>query len=784
MTAVDPSLLAQEWSKQLMAVEENESTLQDKIIAATQRSLPLLEDASSVPFVCRYRTDVISPLTTRQVHFLYSLTAKHVSLASLRNKLLAVVVNDESLRRRIQTSTSKSELEDFYAPFKPSSKGSILERIQKEHPKLVEQVDGLWAGGEVPSIKTLQPRDALVHLLATKIAGDANIVNVVMDELQKHCRVKTSTNDAKYRNYADFSCPLVHLRDHQVLAIRRGVSQKVLKMGYDIDGVKMIGCIRWKLNRTLPWSSSTFFWKRVVEDSVQDAWTRLLRRRGTSRLWSEKCKQAEERAMLVFEQNLRHALLAPPLLEPCHVLSLDPGYKAGIKCAVLDPSGKVLQLETIQYLDKKHDSSVNHLGKLLSFVQDMTKNSDKVVVALGNGHGSHEVRTLMEQVAKQQDISIDIQYVNEAGASVWSVTPDAEQEFPNEPPAGIASISIGRRLLNPLHELVKVPPRSLGLGMYQHDLSEKELDEKLHLASVDAVATVGVNVNTCSLAILEKVPGVTKLAPKIIKARPLRQRTDLLSVSGLGPKTFENCAAFCRVEHGPEPLDATLVHPESYDIAKWLLNKFHWNLLEIPTNIAPKQKWECVWDSELKEASVKFGVSRERVVAVVENLVDSMTRMDPRQGEKRPVSSAGSLDGCGFLASNLMSAAALQQACPVRGIVGEVRNIADFGAFVDFRGHTDGLLHTSNLGPVKLHSLLIGQQIGVDILSVEDDKVSLSLAGLGLTADKRVRGEMTKGAQQRNISSSARQDGNKRPLANKSGSTKSGSVMKRRKTVH
>jgi uncharacterized protein len=308
-------------------------------------------------------------------------------------------------------------------------------------------------------------------------------------------------------------------------------------------------------------------------------------------------------------------------------------------------------------------------------------------------------------------------------------------------------------------------------------LSEKELDEKLHLVSVDAVATVGVNVNTCSLAILEKVPGVTKLAPKIIKARPLRQRKDLLTVSGLGPKTFENCAAFCRVENGPEPLDATLVHPESYDIATWLLNKFHWNLSQTPTNIPPKREWNSVWDSELKEASVKFGVSRERVVAVVENLVDSMTRMDPRvqEGEKKPATSAGSLDGCGFLASTLMSAAALQHACPVIGIVGEVRNIADFGAFVDFRGHTDGLLHTSNLGPVKLESLLIGQQIGVDVLSVEDDKVSLGLAGLGLTADKRVRGDMKRGAPKRNFSSSSRHAGR--------GFTKGGSV-KRRKTAH
>jgi uncharacterized protein len=336
---------------------------------------------------------------------------------------------------------------------------------------------------------------------------------------------------------------------------------------------------------------------------------------------------------------------------------------------------------------------------------------------------------------------LDIQLVNEAGASVWSVTQAAKEEFPAEMAAAIAAISIGRRLQNPLHELIKVPPRSLGLGMYQHDLSEKELDDKLHLTSVDAVATVGVDVNTCSLEILQKVPGLTKMATKIVKARPLSQRKDLLSVSGLGPKTFESCAGFCRIAGSKEALDATLVHPESYELARWLLKTFGWEVSETPKDIPPQSERATKWESTLKKASNKFGVSEERVLAVIENLIDSMTQMDPRlreaTGVARVVSKAGSVDGCVLLSPELDDLTALEKVTPVRGIIATIRNIADFGAFVDFGGQSDGLLHTSKLGPVKLQSFLIGQQVGVDILDVNNGKVSLGLAGLGLDPSPR-----------------------------------------------
>lgn len=478
MSTVDPLLLAQDWSKQLLSVEQTDHQSTQAVISATRQALPLLEDASSVPFVCRYRTDVISPLTTQQVVLLHTLKQKHASLASLRSKLLECIQNDDdSLKRRIQTSFSKSELEDLYAPYKPPSKGSILERIQKEHPQLVEQVDAVWSGAMLPppNVKSLQPREALIHLLATKIAAEPQVVDVVMEELVKHCRVKSTTtstdkddDDNKYRSYSDFSAPLVRLRDHQVLAIRRGVQQKAIKMGYDVDGSKVMKTIKWQLRQLQPWINTCGgTWNKVMDEAVQDAWSRLLRRRGTSRLWSDKQKEAEERAIQVFEENLRHALLAPPLPRASHVVSVDPGYKAGNKCAILDPNGNVIRLETVQYLGNKREGAIQQLGEMLETVQKEMKSNEKVVVALGNGSGSQEGRALLQEVSKQRDIPIEIHLVNEAGASVWSVTPMAKEEFPDQPPAAIASVSIGRRLQNPLHDLVKVPPKSLGLGMYQ-----------------------------------------------------------------------------------------------------------------------------------------------------------------------------------------------------------------------------------------------------------------------------------------------------------------------------
>lgn len=823
---VPPRLLAQAWQPKLCAEQDlhppprrNEQQPPNSqkrhrpasaVIQAIERALPLLEDVTSVPFVCRYRSDVIDPLTTKQVYQLQALWSKHQSLESLRNKVLAAVTRESVpdtaasssafLIERIQTSTSKSELEDLYAPYKPPSKGSKLEILQKDQPHLVEAVNVFWnhclhhhpsaeetkSKANVFFLSSMQSRDNddVLYLLSTKIADEPLIWDVVLQELHKHCRIQTklfTTSNAgsapstkksvskvaaktptttTYQTYQNFSCHLRYLKDFQVLAIRRGVQDKALTLSFDVDSDKMIQSIHHQLYRNVFQGSNSKKLSRdqhsiLLTDACREAWTRLLRRRGTSRLWAQSCQRALERAQEVFADNVYRALLAPPLQPiPTKVLALDPGFQAGIKCALVDGrTGAVEKFETLPFLSNQRSKGIQKLSHLLDQVAASNERAEPVTIALGNGHGSQAARALLLEAKAESTnlpIELNIRLVSEAGASVWSVSEAAQLEFPEHQPASLAAVSIARRLLNPLHELVKVPPRSLGLGMYQHDLSAKELDQQLHVVGVDAVATVGVDVNTCSLEILQKVPGITNaLAVKILQARPLLRRNELLRIAGLGPKTFENCAAFCRVMQGEEPLDATLIHPESYDLARWLLRELSWELepaSALHPSIPDRELWPDQWKDLLQRGSQQFDVSTDRVLAVLGNLVDSIQNVDPRldrssnSSQEMESNSIGSPDHCVDLSPELSeSDAALSQQVPVRKIIGTVRNIVDFGAFVDFGGHSDGLLHVSNLGPIALDSLLIGQQVGVDVISVKDGRISLALTGLEVTSSSGAR---------------------------------------------
>ena len=789
--------LAKAWSKEF--INGHQQQAQPKITAALQRTMPLLEDPTAVPFVCRYRTDVISPLTTAQIHQLSDMVETYKKLEALRNKLLAnMPADDTELKRRVETSISKSELEALYEPYKPPSKGSLEDRIRKEHPELVSNIDSFWNDPESIPLKILQPREAALTLLANKIASHTATIDAVLEYVQRFARVHTSPNkagmkdstakeqkeaDQKYKTYYEFSSSFTYLKDHQVLAIRRGVQNKALKLSYDIDGDRVESRIRRSLldeNVVTQKTSYIPLWK----EAIHDAWSRLLRKRCTNRLWKDKCSLAEHKSIQVFCDNLQKALLAPPLQPPRPVLALDPGFQAGIKTALLDCNGQLIGgteqgLSTVKFL-QNHKQGVQTLVELLERMKEHGKakgksvniqetKQDAISVALGNGHGSQEARGVVREASKDANITIDIQLVNEAGASVWSVTEGAIREFPSEQPAAIAAVSIGRRFQNPLPELVKIPPRSLGLGMYQHDLSEKDLDEKLHLTSVNAVAEVGVDGNSCSLEILEKVPGLTRtLSQRILKARPIQTREDLLSrVSGLGPKTYENCAAFIKVQGGREPLDATLVHPESYKMARYLMKQLKWDLKDpssIQTENLPRTKKERIekWGCLLEKAAEKFKMPQDRVLSVINHLIVSVTNPDPRLGGEAselsivgnfsssdstmatPTTTSanniniGSTGRCSMLPAHLSTSMDdLRKACPYRDVIATIRNVVDFGAFVDFGAENDGLLHRSKLGPVSLSSLLVGQEIGVDILSVSPDnnRVSVALTGLNANPD-------------------------------------------------
>ena len=843
------SKLAEAWQDRFIPEAAGTSSSSTAAItAALARTLPLLADDDeeggrssdptvAVPFVCRYRADVIAPLQTAQVHQLAHLLVKHQSLASLRQKLLdhipANILDDathdavkhsnnprrRSLRDRIATSLSKTELTDIYAPFKAPAKGSLEERIAQQHPHVISAVDALWETGRIiPSVTELLKQshweDATI-VLANRIARDAHVLEACHADTERGGRIRvqplksrSSPKDANaattastttqreennnnvFQTYHDFEQDLHRLRDHQILAIRRGVEQaKCLQMTFVIDGARAESVIQRALLRSRrdqpklasrPNDNNKDLVDSLWHGAIHNAWTRLLRSRCTRQCWKALCDRAEERALIVFQDNLRTALLLPPPLPSPPVLALDPGFRAGIKTALVDEHGQLLLppnggggLVTVHFLNGQRDQGKAKLVEMLQIMLNYQHNrsqqsgstiqgtasskkrdTTEVVVVLGNGHGSPEARQLVLEASQESGIAIDVHMVNEAGASVWSVTEQAAREFPKTTPAAIAAVSIARRYQNALLELVKIPPRSLGLGMYQHDFAAAVLDRHLHATSVDCVAAVGVDLNAGSLEILQKVPGITAvLAERLVAARPFTSRQDLLQIPGLGPQTYQYCAAFLRVQHSisRHPLDATLVHPESYPLAEYLLRKQGWQLND-PTSVVhvPQKLRREKWHKLIDRAARRFAVSEDRVLSVLDHLVQSITQPDPRlrmAGDDDDDNSAAATttmarsrtlpSGCVPLEARLHSIDQLRQSCPVRGIIGTIRNVVDFGAFIDLGAEHDGLLHRSQLGPaVSLESLWVGQEIGVDVLGVapKSHRISLALTGLHLPA--------------------------------------------------
>ena len=744
----------------------------ESIIRAVDGGLKLLQDGSTVPFVCRYREDIISPLTVTQVHELYDIQTKYNSLSSLRKRCLEAIDSKSSMNTKdidklklcVKLSISKSELDDIYAPFKPPAKGSLTERAAKAVPGLENYVTELWEKWDdkdtsnkvlglllsCSKINGISSYDALKYLLAAKISSSLLINDAVSHIASSSIIVETSkiasndkndsTNYSKYEVFFDWKNSLHKLRDHQVLAIQRGVKQKALKLSLrfaDSDFVKrrIKGII---FNDIV--GSDVSINKRIrtcIHDAVDDAFSRLINRRVTAFMWREKVNKAEKRGIQVFAENVKDALLVPPILNPCVVLAVDPGHSAGMKIAMLNQNGDLLHTEkslsTLRYLqDRKYAAQelTGILKEMWKCQQLISNKRDPIRIALGNGHGSEDCRKYVEDVASRAGIAITITLVNEAGASVWSVTKSAMEEFPTVKPSEIASVSIGRRLINPMNEIVKIPPKSLGLGMYQHDLNEKKLEEKLHLATIDAVAFVGADVNTCSLAILENIPGINgRIAGEIILCRPFKSRSDLLKVKGLGPKAFENCAGFVRIHNADNILDEARIHPESYELSSWLMGQCRSNSFgEFANTLSSFDEKERT--KLISKAAEMYSLSTVRVEAVISLLIETANGKDPRIVlADSKLCKSSNVTRCTPLPRHLVSnLRGLDEECPIRNILGIVRSVTDFGAFIDFGGGNDGLLHVSKFGKVyERDSLYVGKEIGVDIVHVEVRNKRISL---------------------------------------------------------
>ena len=752
----------------------------EDIVRAVKGCLRLLHNENTVPFICRYRVDVVTPLNVKQMHELSEIFSKYNSLSSLRKRCIEAIGRYEfssfkitrEMMQRAKVTISRSELESLYAPFKAEVKTTLAARATIAVPGLDSEVNKLWENLEDKEasanirrlIKTrskidkMTSFDALKYLLASKISSSPRINDVVLQMASTSIFVSTSkiesyarkvsikhksTDNSNYAEYFSLKCFLHRLRDHQVLAIQRGVKKGVLKLSLSLEHA---GHIKRKIKQTIfvhGNSGVSMDIMTYIHVAIDDAFTRLISRRVAAQGWKVKLTNAETRGIRVFTENIKNALLVPPIPDPGYVLAIDPGHAAGMKLAVLDKNGDVVNCKnslcTLRYLqNRKHSAQMltNILSDMSIRDQNVSYKIKPVLIALGNGHGFEDCRIFLEEVSSFSKIEIEITLVDEAGASVWSVTESAMKEFPEVEPSKIGCISIGRRLINPMNEMIKMPPKSLGLGMYQHDMNEKKLEEKLRLATIDAVASVGVDINTCSFEILQNVPGLNRrIASQIIASRPYKSRQDLLKVKGLGPQTFKNCAGFVYIPNAENVLDEVRIHPESYPVSRWLLEQCQSeSILDFSNFISAMNKSEKM--KLISDAAAVYSLSSARVDNVLSLMMETARGVDPRivlSSSKKSTNLNVKLykQLPRHLISNIVY---LKDECPIRNILGKVRNVTDFGIFVDFGFGLNGFLHKSKLGEEELY---VGKDIGVDIVKVqvESRRITLRLANVDVVND-------------------------------------------------
>jgi protein Tex len=688
-----------------------------------QRTLALLDEGNTIPFIARYRKEVTGELDEEQLRQIGEQAQKFRAVAerreSIRQSLTEQGVLTAALAQALDTAVTLTALEDLYQPYKKkrqtrASKARerglqpLADLIlgQKSHNKSLEQLAQPYLSDDVPDSGAAWAGAS--DIVAETIADQPEIRGQVRQKAAQFGTVQTSrvpnSDDPKgvYTLYYEFAQRVDKLRPHQVLALNRGEAEKILRVKLDVperDWLRVIA------SRYLPRRSSPF--AELLEGAIQDAAQRLLLpaiERDVRRLLTE---QAEAHAIEVFAANLRGLLTQPPLAGQV-VLALDPGFRTGCKVAVVDVTGKVLDTAVIY----PHPPQ-NQPAKSQQTLQQLVQKHTVTLIAIGNGTASRETEQLVADLIRNHLPHLHYLMVSEAGASVYSASPLAKEELPTLDVTLRGAVSIARRVQDPLAELVKIDPQSIGVGLYQHDVNQKQLAEALAGVVESVVNQVGVELNNASPALLTYVAGIgPKLASKIVAHREAQgafgSREALKKVAGLGPKAFEQAAGFLRLNHGREPLDRTAIHPESYPIARKLLTEAN---ISLTADSASREAALRPWQepAQLRQSAQAWGVGEPTLRDIVAQLL--RPGRDPREDVPPPV-----------LRQDVLQMADLH---PGLRLTGTVRNVVDFGAFIDIGVKQDGLLHRSQLPRGK--TLTVGDIIDVTIQSVEENRGRIAL---------------------------------------------------------
>ena len=703
---------------------EEDLNLDGKRIEA---AIKLIDEGNTIPFIARYRKEVTGNMNDDELRRLFERLTYLRSLEERMNTVISSIEEQgkmtDELKNQIDKVKTLSELEDIYRPYKPKKKtrGSIakekgLEPLAKFILEENTSINLYEKAKEFicPDKGVNSIDDAINYakdIIAEIISDDPEIRKLIKTEINEKGRIssKEVKTDEKntYEMYKDYSESVKSIPPHRILALNRGENEKCLKITIDYNEDKIIGCILNKYSH-----KKSFF--EIYESIVNDSFKRLIKQSVENEIRNELFDRASEKSFEVFKKNLKSLLMYPPL-KGKDILGFDPGFRTGCKYALIDKLGNPnMKVIGVSYITA---NSKEQIERSKAELVTLFKKHHIDYIALGNGTASRESEEVLSSIIKENNLSIKIYIVNESGASVYSASKLGEEEFKELPVEKRSAISLARRLMDPLSELVKIDPKSIGVGQYQHDLDQKKLGEVLSGVVEDCVNSVGVNLNTASVSLLKYVSGINKsIANSIYDYRlahgEFKNRKELLNVPKLGEKAFTQCAGFLRIIDGNEPLDNTSVHPESYPIAKEIIKETKIDLL---TDDEETLKLKLsLFNKD------KFLNSHQVGMLTLNDIIGELLK--PGRDIRDDVKIV-ELDNSVKKIEDLKVGMIL---------TGTVRNIADFGAFIDINVHQDGLVHISEISSkyIKHPSeiLSINDIVKVKVISVDVPKKRIGLS--------------------------------------------------------
>ena len=699
-----------------------------------QAAVKLIDEANTIPFISRYRKEATGALNDEVLRNLYERLNYLRNLEEKKEQVISSIEEQgkltDALKQQILVAETLVAVDDLYRPYRPKRRtratiakergleplANVLLLQKLDHPALEE------AAGYISEEKGVaKAEDALqgaMDIVAEAIADEADYRSYIREKTMKKGTLTSGAKDKEtesvYEMYYDFEEPVAKLAGHRILALNRGEKEKVLTVKLEAPEDEIIRYLEKKtLHRDNPYTTP------YLKAAVADSYERLIAPAIEREIRNALTESAQEGAIRVFGKNLEQLLMQPPIRGQV-VLGWDPAFRTGCKLAVVDATGKVLDTVVIF-----PTAPQNKVAEAKAVLKKLIAKYHITLISVGNGTASRESEQVIVELLKELSTPVQYVIVNEAGASVYSASKLATEEFPNFDVGQRSAASIARRLQDPLAELVKIDPKSIGVGQYQHDMNQKRLSEALEGVVEDCVNKVGVDLNTASVPLLEHVSGINKtIAKNIVAYREengiFKNRKELLKVAKLGPKAFEQCAGFLRISESTQPLDATSVHPESYGVAEALLKQLGYSKDELKKGAVPGLHKKI---RDYKKLAEELGTGELTLRDIVGEL--EKPGRDPREDMPKPILRTDVLE--------------MKDLKPGMILKGTVRNVIDFGAFVDIGVHQDGLVHISQICDrfIKhpLEAVSVGDIVDVQVISVDVAKKRIALT-MKIKADK------------------------------------------------